>query len=201
MGRGVKRQYKRDLQERGPREFYLRLIYRLRWPDRWITIILGAGVVKYRDHACFKRILVHAHIYITYTHALSSTHVAPVRARAVSPACNALQGHVFKYQRCAQRNVKFLDCQLFFNKYFCASHIYYTRFISRTLTEKVVAMKNFISAIFSHLYLFLFSVRLCPIPAIPTSFCPMSRLRLPLFTHISFFLRRRDLNGAIRYKN
>lgn len=52
-------------------------------------------MVKYRDHACFKRILVHAHVY-TYD-ALSSTHVA-ARACTGSPACNALQGRILKYQ-------------------------------------------------------------------------------------------------------
>lgn len=76
----------RERERQDPRALYLRLIYRLRWPDRWITIIPGAGVVKYRDHACFKRILVHAYVRM-YTHMyatqLSSTHVAPVRARAV----------------------------------------------------------------------------------------------------------------------
>jgi len=56
-------------------------------------------VVKYRDHACFKRILVHAHVDMY--DALSSTHVA-ARACTSSPACNALQGRVFKVPECRE---------------------------------------------------------------------------------------------------
>lgn len=47
----------RNCQEKGREKFYVHLMYRLRRPDRWITIIPVAGVVKYRDHACLKPIL------------------------------------------------------------------------------------------------------------------------------------------------
>ena len=57
-------------QEKGREKFYVHLMYRLRRPDRWITIIPVAGVVKYRDHACLKPILGR------YMYALSSAHVA-----------------------------------------------------------------------------------------------------------------------------
>lgn len=89
----IKRRCKRPTT-REDRELYLRLIYRLRWPDRWITIIPGAGVVKYRDHACFKRILAHAHRHVRRTF----EYTRGARACTRAPACNALQGRIFKYQ-------------------------------------------------------------------------------------------------------
>lgn len=70
----------RGSQEKGREKFYVHLMYRLRWPDRWITIIPVAGVVKYRDHACLKPILGR-----TCRYALSSTtHVASVRGHAIT---------------------------------------------------------------------------------------------------------------------
>lgn len=47
----------RNCQGKGREKFYVHLMYRLRRPDRWITIIPVAGVVKYRDHACLEPIL------------------------------------------------------------------------------------------------------------------------------------------------
>lgn len=148
-------------------------------------------MVKYRDHACFKRILVHAHIYVTYTHALSSTHVAPVRARAVLRATRCKDTFLSIREGAPNNDVQFsVFASSFLIDIFSQYHL---RVLPLIMLNMFHQSKNFVTSGILRLYIFPFLRLLCSIRAIPISFCPM--LRLPLFTYISLFFRWRDLNG------
>lgn len=69
---------------------------------------------------CVLQTYPRARTYIRNVYARTFEYTRGARACTGSPACNALQGHVFKYQgRCAeQRRTIFSFCELFFNWYF-----------------------------------------------------------------------------------